>query len=212
MKTKIKKKIKSFIYTNLARNRNRFLKNKDFTIISDNCWGGFVCQHFDLPYNSPFIGLFLFSPDYIKLLSDLRGYLSMNLKFITPNESKYSSELDPNSPLANYPIGLLGDIEIHFLHYPSESEAKEKWQRRVNRVNYDNLIVKFCDRDLATEKLINDFFSLPYKNKVFLSARKYEDKSCVKLKNENGLIVNNEWINYKKTVNPVKMLNSFFEP
>ena len=204
------KKMKGYIGANLARKRNRYLKNKDFTIISNNCWGGFVCQHVDLPYNSPFIGLFLFSPDYIKLLGDLRGYLSMNIQFITPRESKYSSELDPNSPFSNYPIGLLGDIEIHFLHYSSESEAKEKWDRRVNRINYDNLIIKFCDRDLATDKLIRDFFSLPYKNKIFLSAKNYDDKSCLKLKNEHGLFIENEWKNYKKTISPLKHLNSFF--
>lgn len=29
-----------------------------------------------------------------------------------------------------YPIALLGDVEIHFLHYDNETVAKEKWERR----------------------------------------------------------------------------------
>lgn len=71
-----------------------------------------------------------------------------------------------------YPIGLIAnDIEIHFIHYKDEDEAYAKWSRRVKRINWDNLIVKFCDRDQCTEDLIRRFDKLPYSHKVCFTAK-----------------------------------------
>lgn len=42
-----------------------FIKNKNVSIISNNCWGGFMYQEHRLRYNSPFIGLFLYAPELI---------------------------------------------------------------------------------------------------------------------------------------------------
>lgn len=58
------------------------LTNKDFTIISNNCWGAFVYQKFNLQYNTPFVGLFLFAPDYIKLLKNFENMINNKLTFI----------------------------------------------------------------------------------------------------------------------------------
>ena len=46
------------------------LKNKTVTILSNNCWGTFMYKYCNLEFNSPFIGLFVFAPDYIKLLEE----------------------------------------------------------------------------------------------------------------------------------------------
>lgn len=55
---KIKKNMKRIL-----GNINKIgLKNKCFTIISNNCWGGFVYQKFNLQYRTPFVGLFIFAP------------------------------------------------------------------------------------------------------------------------------------------------------
>lgn len=32
-------------------------------------------------------------------------------------------------------------IEIFFLHYHSEQGAKEKWERRIKRINWDKLLI-----------------------------------------------------------------------
>ena len=54
-----------------------------------------------------------------------------------------------------YPIGKLGnDVEIHFLHYKSETEAQEKWNRRLKRMNFNNILFKFSDNDMSNLKLI----------------------------------------------------------
>ena len=45
--------------------RRKGLENTDFTIISNNCWGGMVYESYNLPKQSPTVGLFFMASDYI---------------------------------------------------------------------------------------------------------------------------------------------------
>ena len=67
--------------------------NPNFTIISNNCWAGHVYRYFNVPYQTPTIGLFIFSEDYVKFCKQLKDYLSSELKFISIEESKYKDIL-----------------------------------------------------------------------------------------------------------------------
>lgn len=167
MLKKIIKKVRTYY-------RHYLIKNKTISIISNNCWGGFMYQSCNLQYNSPFVGLFLFAPDYIKLLKDIKNYLEEELVFIKPKDSKYIDQIDKT-----YPIALLKDIEIHFLHYHDCEEARRKWNKRLSRLDFDNLIVKFCDRDLCTPLLIKEFDALPFPNKVCFAATAYPELKSV---------------------------------
>lgn len=146
------------------------IKNKNFSVISNNCWAGRVYQYLDMPYLSPTAGLYFFAPDYIKFVSDLRRYLATELRFIEPEESKYYEEIKKRNQ-TDKPVGILDDVEIVFLHYKTKEEAAEKWNRRKERVNFDNIILKFSRMDLCTEKEIEKFDSIPLKNKFVLNNR-----------------------------------------
>ena len=51
------------IYHNILRwYRKARIKNKEITIISNNCWGGFMYQSCGLQYNTPLIGLYFYAP------------------------------------------------------------------------------------------------------------------------------------------------------
>lgn len=187
------------------------LKNKTFTIISDNCWGGFIYKNLNLKFNTPFIGLFIFSEDYINLLKNFDDIIYTKLEFMDPNNSKYKSELENNGTLGKYPIGVLNkDIEIHFLHYENENEAKEKWEKRVKRINKNNLLIKFCDRDCCTKELIEEFDKLNYKNKLCFTAKNYPKlNSTITFEEFSGEeCVNNEWNFYDKYIDIIKVLNN----
>jgi hypothetical protein len=41
-----------------------------------------------------------------------------------------------------YPLAMLDDVELHFTGYGSEEDALENWQRRVTRINWNNLFFK----------------------------------------------------------------------
>ncbi|HEU9411690.1 TPA: DUF1919 domain-containing protein, partial [Streptococcus pneumoniae] len=128
----IKRTYKRIVYSITKSNMRKRLKNTDFSIISDNCWGGRVYEELGLPYRTPFIGLYIFSEDYVKLLKNFRKYMEYELTFT--NNSKWNTEYD-----GEYPIGILKDIELHFLHYANQEEAYEKWNKRKNRINYENI-------------------------------------------------------------------------
>lgn len=153
--------------------RRRFLFTTDFTIISNNCWAGLVYQSYGIPYKTPTVGLYFMAEDYIKFVSALREYLETRLEFIAPRDSKYNELLKLDNMARQHPIGLLGDVEIMFLHYASEAEAEEKWKRRTRKINWDRTLVKFNDQNLCSGENIARFDSLDIGPRVCLTAKEY---------------------------------------
>ena len=201
-----RKKIKQFYY-------KKRLKKHDFTIISNNCWGTRTYQRFGLPYQSPFQSLFIYAPDYIKLLENFSIENLIIKKFITKKESKYFDELIKDDELAttDYPIGVLvNDIELHFLHYKTAKDAKEKWDKRVQRINFNSILFKFSDGYLATDIHIKTFNQLPFKNKICFTSKEYPTLENIvymdKFKNQNHVLL--EWKYDKKYINLLKLFNS----
>lgn len=154
------------------------LINQGMSVISANCVGAFILHDLNQPFNSPFVNLYLEPFDFIRYLQDIRFYQSLPLQFIQTEK--------------NYPIGILGDLKIHFMHYRSEQEAKEKWEARSQRLNFDNLFIimtdKYRGKGVDYEHL-QAFDHLPYPNKVVFTHKPYpEFKSAFYIKgfeNEN---------------------------
>ncbi len=147
------------------------LKNTNFVIISNNCWGGAVYQWLDRPFNSPFVGIGIKGSCYLKIVSNFDYYMSTPIQF--SKKSKY-----PDREIT-YPLGIIDDVEIHFTHYKSEAEAKEKWERRAKRMlketNKDNYFFKICDSWDVDKEMMEKFHQLPYKNKISYSIHDYKD-------------------------------------
>ena len=156
------------------------LKNKSFTLFSNDCWGAEVYKYFGLPFNTPFIGLMLSAPCYLKLLANPKYYLSQPLCF---QEQSFYADIDKlRLDWKHYvPIATIGgDVEIQFLHYHSEEEAREKWARRVERINWDNIFLKFDgSKGWATPTLVQEFDQLPYPKLTLLREPQMEITSAV---------------------------------
>lgn len=174
---------KSNIYNNKisTKTRRKKLNNTDFTIISNNCWGGVCYEYFGMKKLSPTVGLYFYSEEYIKFVTNLKKYLNEDLKFIDPKESKYFEKLKEKNQL-DIPIGLLGDVEIVFLHYSSREQAYEKWNRRIDRINWDNLIIKYSNMNLSNSEHIRIFndIHIPHSKKIlFLNSKTNKYKNSV---------------------------------
>ena len=148
-------------------NRAR-LKNKDFSIISSNCNGGVILHDLGLKFDTPTIDLFFKPSDYLKLVQNLKKYLTAEL-----------TEFNIESP---YPVGSILDIKVYFLHYKSFSVAKEKWDERCKRVHYDNLYFMMTDRDGCTYEQIEEYDKLQVKHKVIFTHVPYKFKSSYYIK------------------------------
>lgn len=180
-----------------------------FTILSNNCWGGHVYRYFGFPYNTPTVGMYFFSGDYIKFLTKLDHYLTVDLIMIGSKESKHYEELVKyHKESLNVPIGRLDDIEIVFLHSHSPEEAFIKWNRRKQRINKDNLIVKMSQMNGCTYEHLRAFDELPYKRKFVFTTKDYGLKSQVIFKEclgENEIL--NDTTNFRKYVDLIKLIN-----
>lgn len=212
-------KIQKYKRLGLANFRKKQLKSTEFTIISNNCWGGIVYESYNLPKQSPTIGLFFMAKDYIEFLSDLKGYIYGELTFINPDESRWKNayQVSGDKRFGLYPVGLLSNgknsIEIFFVHYHSEQEAREKWERRKKRINWDRLLVKFNDQNACTEVDVDRFMNLPLKNKLFFTCKHWPNEKekeyiCIHQFPKNDFILTSyEPVEKTRYINITKVVN-----
>ena len=188
--------------------RRKRINNLDFTIISNNCWGGKCYEFFNMEKLSPTIGCYFFASDYIKFLNRLKYYLNKEINMINAKDSKYYDILKQKDQL-NIPIGKIEDIEIVFLHYKDPKIAKAKWERRIKRVNYDNIIFKFSYMNECTEKDLYDFDRIKGVKKILFITKNNEhhDNAYIYENITDGLI-ENDTKDWNKHFNIYKFLNT----
>lgn len=186
--------------------RGKKLK-ENYTLISNNCWGGLTYEYLNQEFLSPTIGLYFMAKDYLKFISRLKYYLNVELSFIDTKNSKYYDYLCKNNQ-ENAIIGVLDDIEIIFLHYISKKEAKEKWDKRKQRVNYNKIIYKFNDQNLCDENDLIYFHKMKLKNKICFTSKKYNYPEFIQIeKYKNQRNVKDDAYSYHKYLDIVKYIN-----
>jgi uncharacterized protein (DUF1919 family) len=179
----IKFRIKKVFKSILVLYYKNGLRNSKFCIISNDCWGAELYKLTDREFNTPFIGLMIMGPCYIKMLENLNLYLRLPINF--KSKSKYPAMQKIKSGI-NFPLGILGDtdIEIHFLHYKSETEARAKWERRVSRIDWTSLFIKYdCSKDYADEKLVSRFINMKFNNGLIIGKENFGHKEVIQLEN-----------------------------
>lgn len=145
---------------------------RNFTIVSNDCWGSGPYQHVGKIFHSPFIGTRVFAPCFLTLLKNFNIHIHSQLRFISTSKYAFMNERRRQQ---FYPIGQLNDaIEIHFLHESDEETARRKWERRVARIQWKNLFVKFSeDPGICTEGMLRQFEKLHFPNKVCFTRKEY---------------------------------------
>ncbi|MDR1262628.1 MAG: DUF1919 domain-containing protein, partial [Oscillospiraceae bacterium] len=137
--------------------RKAGLTNADFTLFSDDCFGGILCGDLGLRYRSPTVGLRIYAADYIEFLENIHAYLNADLVEVRG--------------AADYPVGLLGGrVRLHFKHSGTFEEGAAAWRRRKERVHCGNTILKMSDLYDCAPGLMRRFLALPYP-KIFFSAK-----------------------------------------
>jgi uncharacterized protein (DUF1919 family) len=152
------------------------LKDLKFSIISNDCWGGAVYQSLGIQYQTPFVGTRIPDRCYLKLLKNLRAYLESPLEF--SSRSRYPS-IEQELTERYFPIGVLKDeVEIHFYHETDWKRAEYNWNRRLERIQWDNLFIKFSDffqEDF--HEYLQEFESLDFEYKLCLTSKLYSEFS-----------------------------------
>lgn len=214
-KETIRLKIRNRLYLPATcKLRRRGLKVTEFTIISNNCWGGTIYESYGLRKESPTIGMFIMPSDYIRFCKNLDYYLAQDLVFINPKDSKWVETLKDKSNWGTYLIARLDDVELHMLHYHDETIARLKWISRVKRVHHDHLIFKFNDQNGATERDLADFDSLQLPNKVIFTASTHQNLRCAHKihcpKKAQFIAASYEPFGYNSSFNVTHFINNCF--
>jgi uncharacterized protein (DUF1919 family) len=158
---------RKYLNENLPR-----LNVKDFTVVSSNCWGGILYQDLGLNYQTPFVNQYMHTPCFLKLVRQFPEYMKMELSVST--KSKYF-------PVAtSYPVGHLGDVEIHFIHYSLEDNVIGKWIERKARMHSDKVLFVLCERDQCTVEDMKELDQLKV-NKLMFTAKNYDLKNSYKV-------------------------------
>ena len=165
MRVFIKRCLETFY---ILKNRLR-LKNRNFTLLSNDCIGGVITHNCGQPFNSPTVNLFFEDLDgYLTFLEHIDEFKTLPIKFLR-------DEIIINSA-HSYPVGILrslsyGDVIVHFMHYHSFEEAEQCWRRRCLRINTNNTfaILHFHEWDDKMAELIKRFAALPFKGKLAIT-------------------------------------------
>lgn len=176
LKSKVINEISRIINSRYEKKVRRRLKNQNFSIICSNCIGGVIYNRLGEKFLSPTINLWMNQKDFLKMVSNLKKYMDEELAF-------FHGEYD-------YPTAFLGDVKIYFNHSKTEDDARNDWNRRKSRINYDNLYIIMYDRNGLTNEDFDTLSNIDCKNKVVLSTSENQQFSFVK-----KLVPHNERVN-----------------
>lgn len=140
------------------------LVNDDFTILCSNCIGGIIYHRLGKQFLSPTINMWMKQREFLVFLENLDEALDQEPVFI---ETEY-----------DHPVAQLttrgGTVNLYFNHAKTQEEAKQNWARRKTRINRDNLFIIMYDMNFLTEEDFRRLEKIPCRNKVVLSARKWD--------------------------------------
>lgn len=131
----------------LAAQMKTQLRERDFSIISQNCIGGVLYHDMGLPFLSPTVNLYFTAPDFVRFVLNLEHYLDIE-PVMTWDET--------------YPVGYLDDIAIHFMHYETCAEARQAWNRRKVRINKEKILILCTDMEEFTEEIFAQWQMIAY--------------------------------------------------
>lgn len=106
------------------------------TILSDDCWAGYVYHKLRMKFYTPCININWQKDSFVKFMQKPEYYLNQPLRM----------EREGNIRGNMFPIGSLGGEEekvyLELVHSVCFADAKKLWDRRKTRINVENLFIK----------------------------------------------------------------------
>ena len=136
------------------------------TVISNDCFGGVLSYANHMQFCSPTIKLQILPEEFPKFCGNLRHYMETPLvRYIDISEEhkQYLVHMYGFIP-SDMPIGLVDDVMIIFQHYETFEEAKEKWDKRKARVDYNSICYLFHLKNESYAEYGRQFLALGLPN------------------------------------------------
>lgn len=173
-------------------------KNKlsHFTLFTGNCMGGYIYHQLGVPFDSPTINMMICDDHLYKIMSRPEYY------FNHPVEACK----DPEFP--ELISGRIDDVIVHFNHYKTFEDGVAAWERRIKRINTDNIYIIAADIRLTPEMIAN-YGKVKCKKLVIFTSKNYDYPWCLKVKRFDGLPHVDTYIS--KTLKGKWLFEEFFD-
>lgn len=149
---RVKGKLQRYRRDKVALRAKKQLTSEKFTVISQNCIGGVLYHDLGAEFLSPTINLYFKEPDFVRFVQNLEYYMNLELKMRWEEE---------------FPVGTMGDISVYFMHYKTCREAKEAWERRKKRINWDKILIIATDTAGYGEGTWDEWCKIEYPKVLF---------------------------------------------
>lgn len=155
----MKTKVYQFVDRRISSKFQKRLTNDHFSILCSNCIGGMIYHRLGKEFLSPTINLHLSNPDFVELCVFLDYYLSQELIFVPHDEPHPVAVLSGNGV-------QIPDIKLYFNHAKTDSEAREAWEKRKNRIDRANLYIIIYNLDGISVDTLRRLETVPCRNRV----------------------------------------------
>lgn len=161
------------------------IKPKKHTIICNNCRGGVLYSEMGEQFSSPTINCFIYEQDFVKFVAHIKEYINQELYQVVPQPFEF-----PTGGLKN----KYGEVQIHFNHAKTFADAKEQWDRRKKRIDYDKIYVIMAQIRPMDGDVVEDFLNITYP-KIYFTSMNYSQPDCkqVPWESSEGVGYIGEW-------------------
>lgn len=118
------------------------------SIISNGLWGERVCETLGAPCDSPFAGTSLSDENYLRLLSNLAHYLSVETPCYQGERISWAG--------TSYHSCLIDDVEVGLSADVGFDEAWARWREGCARVRWDDLFLEMDTCDPEAERAFHE--------------------------------------------------------
>lgn len=95
-------------------------------------------------YLSPTMWTQILPEEYSRFCKNIQHYMECEVKEYTEFSEKHRKQIVKQiGMMPDFPCGLIDDVVILFRHYKSFKEAKDKWDKRKQRIDYKHIIYMF---------------------------------------------------------------------
>lgn len=164
--------------------RSRLVSN--VSILASNCIGGLLYHDLGKQFMSPTVNTRFSSPDFVKFVCHLEHYLEKTLDFMDTDDG--------------FPVAMLDDVRICFVHYKTRRDAEHKWEERKKRIDFSRIFVLLNDNDGMKDSDYRALDQCAFQNIcVFTAQDKTEYRCAFQLrefagKNEIGNSLKRSWL------------------
>lgn len=152
-------KLKGYLRETILIRQNKNQCTGGRSLLCNNCTGGVILHELGLRFDTPTINTWIPDEDFLRFAENIAFYKKQQVK-ILPNQK-------------DYVLACLGDVHVHFMHETDPEKAICDWNRRVSRLDEENLYCLFVADQNTADEIVQAVSQLPLPHVCVLTEKEY---------------------------------------